>query len=144
MKRRPQPCMLGVLSVICLLAVPGQAVSADRSAIHWVGGVGNSLSQPPSFYGSKEALRIAETVLLVQRNNGGWPKNYDRARALSQEDRKNLLSQKKQNDTTFDNGATHSEVRCLAKVYNATGDERHKQAFLRDTLIGLASCARAE
>ena len=94
MKRRPQTCTLGVLSVICLLAVPGQVLSGSRSAIDWVGGVGNSLSQPPGFYSSQEAVRIAETVLLVQRNNGGWPKNYDRARVLSQEDREKLLSQR--------------------------------------------------
>jgi len=135
MKRRPRPCILGILLVLCLLAIPGQVLSGGRSAIDWIGGVGNSLSQPPSFYGSKEALRIAETVLLVQRNNGGWPKNYDRARNLTQDDRKKLLSQKKQNDTTFDNGATHSEVRYLAKVYNATGDGRYRRAFLRGVVF---------
>lgn len=135
MKNSPQACMLAVLSVICLLANPGPVLAADRSAVNWVGGVGNSLSQRPSFYGSEEAVRIAETVLLVQRNNGGWPKNYDRARALSREERKRLLSQKRLNDTTFDNGATHSEVRYLAKVYNATGDDRYRRAFLRGVVF---------
>ncbi len=93
--------------------------------------MGNSLSQPSEFYGSKEALRIAETVLLYQRNNGAWPKNYDRTRTLNQDDRKKLRDDKHLSDTTFDNGATHSEARYLARVYNATGDERYRQAFLK-------------
>ena len=135
MERRPQRRMLGLLSAACLLTTPGQASSAGRPAIDWVGGVGSSLSQPRSFYGSPEAVRIAETVLLVQRDNGGWPKNYDRTRTLSQKDKEKLLGQKKRSDTTFDNGATHSEVRYLAKVYNATGDERCKQAFLQGVVF---------
>ena len=120
MKRdRRLPAQEALLAV-CLLALSEQGLLAGQSTINWVGGVGNSLSQPASFYGSEEALRIAETVLLYQRDKGGWPKNYDRARRLSEADRKKLLSQKKQNGTTFDNGATHSEVRYLAKVYGAT------------------------
>jgi PelA/Pel-15E family pectate lyase len=129
-RHRPLP-LQGILLAACLLAVLARALAADPPAINWVGGVGNSLSQPASFYSSQEARRIAETVLLYQRDNGGWPKNYDRARGLSEADRKKLLGQKEQNDTIFDNGATHSEVRYLAKVYGATGEQRYRQAFLR-------------
>lgn len=30
---------------------------------------------PEEWYGSKESVRVAENVLLYQRNSGGWPKN---------------------------------------------------------------------
>ena len=40
-------------------------------------------------------------------------------------------NQKTKRDSTFDNGGTHTEMRYLAKVYNATKDERYKKAFVR-------------
>jgi len=128
-----------MLVTLCQAAAAGtvQPPPHAPASIEWVGGVGNSLSQPASFYSSQEAVRIAETVLLTQRDNGGWPKNYDRARVLSEEDRRKLLSQKKLSDTTFDNGSTHSEVRYLAKVCNATGEERYKQACLQGVVFML-------
>ena len=33
-----------------------------------------------------KSLQVAETILLYQRNTGGWPKNYDESRALSNDD----------------------------------------------------------
>ncbi len=78
-----------------------------------------------------ENANVAENVLLYQRSNGGWPKNYDRGRKLTDADRTRLLAEKDRGDTTFDNGATHTEVRLLARAYQATGDERFKRAFLR-------------
>ncbi|NQT38432.1 MAG: pectate lyase [Planctomycetes bacterium] len=74
---------------------------------------------------------VAENVLLYQRNSGGWPKNYDRDRELTDADKARLLADKERGDSTFDNGATHSEVRLLARAYQATGDERFKRALLR-------------
>ena len=130
MLKKRRRSILPRLLAICAFTLPARGLAAEEVAIKWVGGVGNSLGQPSDFYGSKEALRIAETVLLYQRDNGGWPKSYDRARNLSPHDKEKLLGQKKQSDTTIDNGSTYSEVRYLAKVYNASKDERYKQAFL--------------
>lgn len=112
--RRRESCVLARLVVASLLTIPGWALSAGARSS-----------------GDRDALRIAGTVLLYQRSNGGWPKNYDRRRSLSERDKRELLGQKGKTDTTFDNGATHSEVRLLAKVYNATGDGRYERAFLR-------------
>lgn len=41
------------------------------------------LDRPASWYGSDEACRIANNVLLYQHENGGWPKNINMARVLS-------------------------------------------------------------
>ena len=87
----------------------------------------------------RKDLQIAETILLYQRDNGGWPKNYDRTGNLSKEDRKQLLSKKVSDDSTFDNGATHSEMKHLAKVYEATGDDRYKRAFIKGLDFTLAA-----
>lgn len=80
---------------------------------------------------SPEAIRKAETMLLYQRENGGWPKNYDEDQDLTEPEKAAILAQKNQDDTTFDNGATHTEVRFLAKVYASTGDRRYKQAAIK-------------
>lgn len=80
---------------------------------------------------SSETVRFAEIMLLYQRSNGGWPKNYDKDQALTDEVRARLQAQQHCDDTTFDNGATHSEVRHLARVYRETSDERYRQAALK-------------
>ncbi|MDC0143786.1 pectate lyase [Verrucomicrobia bacterium] len=72
----------------------------------------------------------AENILLHQRNNGGWPKNYDQNHKFTEVEKQKLRSDKKKNDTTFDNGATHTEVRYLAKAFKSTGDKRFEKAFL--------------
>jgi PelA/Pel-15E family pectate lyase len=126
------------LSIVCLLAAIAactagltQTVEPSSSTLKWQGGPGTSLRQPSAFYGSAEAIRIAETVLLYQSKNGGWPKNYDRIAELAESDKDQLLQMKGRQDTTFDNGSTHTEVQFLARVYQATGDERYREAALR-------------
>lgn len=80
---------------------------------------------------SKEAMRVAENMLLHQRSNGGWSKSYDEKAELTTEQKRRALEQKDRKDTTFDNGATHSEVKYLARTYDRTGDERFREAALR-------------
>jgi len=92
---------------------------------------GNILKKRPEFYRSDEAGRIAETVMLMQRNTGGWPKNRDMVRKLTKADRARLRKDKKRADSTLDNGATHTQVRFLARVYDATKDAKHRDACLK-------------
>ncbi|NQV34045.1 MAG: pectate lyase, partial [Phycisphaeraceae bacterium] len=74
---------------------------------------------------------IAETLLLYQRVNGGWPKNFEWKEKLSDQKKQALLSQKKQTDTTIDNSATRDEIRYLAKAYASLKDERYRQAAMK-------------
>jgi PelA/Pel-15E family pectate lyase len=76
-------------------------------------------------------MRVAANMLLYQRSNGGWPKNYDEQAELTARQRERLLGQKDRDDTTFDNGATHSEVAHLSRCFAWTGDERYRDAALR-------------
>src|SRR5215212_6371116 len=87
--------------------------------------------QAPECYAGAEALRIADNVLLYQRNSGGWPKNVDMAKVLSDSERASLLRQKKNNDSTIDNGATYTQLSFLAQVYTAQHQERHRESFLK-------------
>ena len=85
----------------------------------------------PEWYASAEALRIADNVVLYQRNSGGWPKNIDMGKPLSERERAELAGQKKETDSTIDNGATHTQLSFLARVYTAQRQERHRESFLK-------------
>lgn len=83
------------------------------------------------FYAGDEAIRIADNVLLYQRDTGGWPKSINVTRVLSERDKARLFKAKNKEDSTLDNGGTHTQIRYLAKVYSATGLERFKQGFIK-------------
>src|SRR5215831_4097449 len=82
-------------------------------------------------YQPSDYRNIADNILLYQQPNGGWPKNYDMLAILT-DDQKKLLAQHKDADhTTFDNGATYTQVEYLAKAYTLTGNNQYKEAVLR-------------
>jgi PelA/Pel-15E family pectate lyase len=81
--------------------------------------------------GEEDAIRVAETMLLYQRDCGGWPKNYDTDAVLDDDAKAKIVAQKHRTDATLDNGATHREVRALSEAYARTGDQRFQTAALR-------------
>jgi PelA/Pel-15E family pectate lyase len=81
-----------------------------------------------------ELRQTAETVLLYQRSSGGWPKGYDRNEKLSTERKKVVLGWRQKKEATIDNGATHTEIRLLAKAFQNLGDDRFKKAALRGVI----------
>lgn len=88
--------------------------------------------QPDAWFASDEAIRMAENVLLYQRNIGGWPKNKPMHEVLSKAEKRELQKlQAVGKGATTDNGATVSELFYLSRVYKATGNERYKAAFLK-------------
>lgn len=85
-----------------------------------------------SWFGSDEAKKIAENVLLYQRNIGGWPKNIQMQNELTPAQKKELLEIKKTTkETTTDNGATTQEMLFMSKMYAQVKDERYKESFLK-------------
>lgn len=85
---------------------------------------------PNEWYGTAESVRIAENVLLYQRNIGGWPKNTAFHRPLSDVEKIQILKEKDNTDAIFDNGATTTEMRFLAKMYGKTTNENYKTAVI--------------
>ena len=83
----------------------------------------------PNWFASDEAVRVADNILLYQRNTGGWPSNIDMARELTDEEKKQIRDDKNKDDALLDNSATHTQVRYLAVVFTATKLERFEQAF---------------
>lgn len=84
-----------------------------------------------TWFASEEAKQIAENVLLYQRNIGGWPKNIQIQKPLSEVEKQRLVTLKSDlNEITTDNGATFQEMVFLSKMYRQVPDERYKKAFL--------------
>src|SRR5690606_30944737 len=62
----------------------------------------------------------------------GWLKNIDMADQLGSSDIAKLKKEKsKKSGTTIDNGATHTQLRYLARVYNSAKKQEYKEAFLK-------------
>jgi PelA/Pel-15E family pectate lyase len=89
------------------------------------------LDQKPGWYAGAEATRIADNVLLYQRDSGGWPKNIDMAVVLSEQARAVIAKEKSADDSLIDNGATYTQMAYLARVFNATGQARFKDGFIK-------------
>lgn len=82
-------------------------------------------------YQATELVAIGENILLLQKENGGWPKNYDIMAILSPAQKDSVLAAKKLENTTFDNGTTYTHVETLAGIYQATKDDRYMTAALK-------------
>ncbi|MFA9188169.1 pectate lyase [Flavobacterium sp. FBOR7N2.3] len=83
------------------------------------------------WFASSEAKAVAENVLLYQRNIGGWPKNIQMQKPLSDTQKKELLGLKNTAEgSTTDNNATSQEMLFLSKIYKQQPDESYKKAFL--------------
>lgn len=118
---------LRTLCYILLLPACLRFTPAEATTVTWK----QVLTQKPDWYGTPEALSVAENVLLYQNPDGGWPKNIDMARALSEAEREELQSNRKRSDSLMDNGATYTQLRFLAQVYTASGREGYRHSFLR-------------
>ena len=79
---------------------------------------------PESWYGSNESVKVAENVLLYQRDLGGWPKNIDYHLPLDEAGQARILGQKGNDDAIFDNGATTTEMNFMARMYNKTWNNK--------------------
>jgi len=65
---------------------------------------------PEEWYGSDESVKVAENVLLYQRDIGGWPKNTAMHNPLSEAEKAKINDDKGTNDAIFDNSATTAVV----------------------------------
>lgn len=85
-----------------------------------------------SWFGTDEAKKIAENVLLYQRDIGGWPKNIQMQEELTPQQKKDLIVLKKDTkEITTDNGATCQEMLFMSKMYVQIKDDRYKESFLK-------------
>jgi PelA/Pel-15E family pectate lyase len=77
--------------------------------------------QQPLWYQTDEAARIADQVVLYQKDNGGWEKNTDMTAMLTQREKEALAAKKSDTtETTIDNRTTYTQTAYLGKVITAS------------------------
>ncbi|MGC4103536.1 pectate lyase [Ferruginibacter sp.] len=91
-------------------------------------------------YTTTDVAPIADNILLYQKDNGGWPKNYDMQAILTPDQKDSLVMAKPILNTTFDNRTTYSQIAYLAKAYSYFKEDKYKDAALK----GLAFIIQAQ
>src|SRR5688572_481451 len=76
----------------------------------------NGLTEYPRYL-PEQYVAIAENVLLLQRDNGGWRENWDPARILGEEEKRAVLADKAKPDASLDNRTSYTHVEYLAEVF---------------------------
>ena len=118
------------LSIIMLAVACISLSAASLSSMKWAnvcsGGMG------ADWYGSAESQKVADIVLAVQKNTGGWMKN-DQLHNLSTSEYNNLINARDEH-SCFDNYATTQEMRFLAKVWQGCKVDKYRESF-EDALL---------
>ena len=108
-------------------AAPPASAEAEKR-IAW----NEALKQTDAWYGSSEAARIADNVLLYQHDNGGWIKNTDMAAPLSLEERARVQKEKSDaTESTIDNQSTYPQIAYLARVNLARPNPAYQAAVVK-------------
>lgn len=115
---------------------------ADNSG-HWYsvfdkGNIINALPGRPR-YKPSEVTNIADNILLFQKNNGGWPKNYDVFAILTDAQKDSVRLAKNVLNTTFDNGTCYTQINALAIAYSVSHADKYKSGALNGLDYILAS-----
>ena len=80
-----------------------------------------ALKQKPLWYQTDEAARIADQVVLFQKENGGWEKNIDMAAMLTEKQKTELAGKRSDTSgTTIDNRTSFTQVAFLGKIITAS------------------------
>jgi pectinesterase len=121
-----------ILIMLCVLPSAAQEHAEDKRS--------NYLSQswkkvatqmPDEWYGSTEAKTVAENVIFCQQDIGGWAKNKPYHHPLTRKDSMEVVSLRSGVGSTFDNGATITEMIFLSKMYAHVKDPRYRERFIR-------------
>ena len=84
----------------------------------------------PAFFLTEDALRVGDQVLAYQRVTGGWPKNVDMAARMTDAELARVRAEKSRtDDSTIDNNATTAQMVYLARLWQATHQERFRDGF---------------
>lgn len=129
MKIIPLICLLLTTFTLTTTSISAQTEkekSDDYLSMNWKQ---VATKMPAEWYGSEDAKKVAENVLLTQKDIGGWAKNKPYHHIFTDAEKAAFIKSKSEEGATFDNNATITELRFLAKVYSNIKDERYKKAF---------------
>lgn len=89
-------------------------------------------------YTPEDVAAIADNLLLMQRDHGGWVQNRDPLQVFSAEDVAQLLAEKADPVGSFDNRNVFTQIEYLMGAFALTGDARYRTGAERglDYLLG--------
>ena len=132
--------LCALLGVAVIAPVAAQAQDAPSLA-----GFGDAIHHWRNVHGDKyprhaadEVAKIADTILLYQRVDGGWKENEDPARILDAETRARFAEEARKSGGSFDNRNIYTQLDYLATAWAITGDARYRDGSLRGLEFTLA------
>lgn len=82
-------------------------------------------------YKEDQLTQIGDNMLLFQKANGGWPKNYDFFAILAPDQVDSVAAGRNVLNTTYDNGNTYTQIAALAQIYTATKIDKYKEGAIK-------------
>ncbi len=106
---------------------------------------GKCSDQTTAWWSSAEAIRIANNVLLYQKECGGWTKNINMQLVLTNAQKTALIVDKPKNtDCCIDNGAVTYELMYLSKVHKAITNDSLKNVIKTAFTKGILYLQKAQ
>jgi PelA/Pel-15E family pectate lyase len=75
-------------------------------------------------------VEIADNILLLQHENGGFLVNYDPTKIFTPSEISELTKAKTENSASFDNRNIYSQINYLMEVYEITSEAKYRQAAI--------------
>src|SRR5687768_3438055 len=88
-----------------------------------------------AWFTSDEGKRILENILTWQNADGGWPKDYDYNKKKGEAGAESAW----EGVSTFDDYATYTETRLMARAHTLTKEQKYREAFERAIAMVLKS-----
>lgn len=133
------PRFSGPVAFIALLLLLASPLFAAKTATHFGQTINKYGDEPDDWFKSDIGRNICDNILSWQNANGGWWKNYN-----PKVPRPSSLPPPAMNDaapgdtedvwrkvSTFDNDATYTEMRIMARAHRVLGDAKFKDSFNR-------------
>ncbi|MDR2542704.1 MAG: Ig-like domain-containing protein [Treponema sp.] len=123
-----------------LVVITGENVGTGE--VTW----GNLRSQNARWYGGERSMHYANNLMVMQRNNGGWPRGTGQGAAnvgtagsdhypsqlnLSQASINYHLGKKNEIDSYFGRGITTFDIRYMMMMYEATKIPSYRDSYMR-------------
>lgn len=112
----------------------------DDAVGHWKNAHGDADARYPA----TDYKAIADNILLLQRDTGGWIQNQDPTRVFPAAEKAELAKLKSVDAISFDNRNVYTQIAYLAEAFNRSGDARYRDSALRGLEAALskqmASC----
>ncbi len=134
-------CLAGVLSVLAACSpgdIPAGQVRAGSAEPLSLSGFSDAIHHWQNRHGSEyprytpeQVREIADNLLLLQRDHGGWAQNQDPLRIIAETERAGIVVDAGNPNGSFDNRNVYTQIAYLMGASERLGDERYRAAALK-------------